>query len=111
VRWQTKLASRKACPELRNASIKRQISTPCWLRKFSNSRFLPRIPSAFQQARRRALHRSVLLGRAAIFGHKKIDVLQDSTRASYPCGKGRDGRKELTSQLHTCTEGKVIEEI
>jgi hypothetical protein len=111
VRWQTKLASRKVCSGLRNASLKRQISTPCWLRKCSNSSFLPRTPSAFQQARHRDLCRSVLLGRAAIFGHGKDDGLEDSSRASCPCGEGGDGGEEPTSQLDTCLEGKVIEEI
>jgi len=105
------LASWKACPGLRDVSLKRQILTPCWLRKCSNSSFLPCTPSEFQQARRRALHRSVLLGCAAIFGYKKNDGLQDSARASCSCGEGRDGCEEPTSQLHTCIEGKVIEEI
>ena len=64
----------------------------------------------FQQARHRALHQSVL-GCGAIFCYKKNDGLQDSARASFPCGEGRDGHEEPTSQLHTCMEGKVIEEI
>jgi hypothetical protein len=68
---------------------------------------LPAAHCAFQQARRRALHRS-LLRRAAIFGYKKNDCLQDSARASCPCAEGRDGREELTSQFHTCMERKVI---
>jgi len=59
----------------------------------------------------RALHRSVLLGRAAIFGYEENDGLQDSARASCPCGEGRDRREDPTSQLHTCVERKVIEEI
>jgi len=105
------LASRRACPGLRNVSFKGQITTPCWLRKCTNSSVLPGTPSAFQQARRRALHRSVLLGCAAIFGHKKNDDLQDSVRSSCPCGQGRDGREEPTSQLHTRMERKVVEEI
>jgi len=37
--------------------------------------FLPLIPSPFQQARRRALPRAVLLGRAAIFAHEENDGL------------------------------------
>jgi len=105
------LARRKACPGLRNVSLKRQISTPCWPRKCSSSSILPRTPSAFQQARRRALHHSVLLRRAAIFGYEEDDGLEDSARASCPCGEGRDGREEPTSQLHTSVERKVIEEI
>jgi len=32
-------------------------------------------------------------------------------RASCPCEEGRHGREEPTSQLHTCLERKVIEEI
>jgi len=94
-----------------NVSLKRQISILCLLSKCSSSSFLPRTPSAFQQARRRAFHCSVLLGRAAIFGYKKNGGLQDSTRTSCPCGEGRDGREGLVSQLHNCMEGKVIEEI
>ena len=70
-----------------------------------------RTPSAFQQARRRALHRSVLLGRGAIFGHEEDDGHQDIVRASCHCGEGRDGREESTSQLHTCVNGKVVVEI
>jgi len=31
--------------------------------------------------------------------------------ASYPCGEGIGGREEPTSQLHTCVETKVIDEI
>jgi hypothetical protein len=88
--------------------LKRQISTPCGLRKCSSSSFLPRTPSAFQQARRRALHRSVL-GRAAIFGHEETHGLQDSPQVGCPRGEGRDGREEPTGQLHTCLEGEAIE--
>jgi len=105
------LARRKPCPGLRNVLLKRLISTPCWLRKCSSSSFLPRTPSAFQEARRRALHRSVLLGRAAIFGNEEDDGLEDSAWSSCPCGEGRDGREEPTCQLHTFMERKVIEEI
>ena len=105
------MASRKAWPELRNVSLKRQISTICWLRNCSSSSFLPRTPSAFQQARRRALPRTVLVGRAAIFGHEENDGLQDNPREHCPFGEGLDGREEPTSQFHTCLEGKAIEEI
>jgi len=97
--------------QVKECLIKRQILTPCWLRKCSNSSFLPHIPSAFQQARCRALNRSVLLGRGAIFGDKKNDSLHDSVRASYPCGEGIYGREEPTIQLHTCMVGKLIDEI
>ena len=69
---------------------------------------LPATHSAFQQARRSALHRSVLR-RDAIFGYKKTDSLQDSAKASCPCGEGRDRREEPTNHLHTCMEGKEIE--
>jgi len=31
--------------------------------------------------------------------------------ASCPCVEGRDGRKEQTSEFHTCVERKVTEEI
>jgi len=97
----------KGLPGLGNLSCKRNISTLCWMRKCSNSSFLGRTPSAFQQARRLTLQRSVLLWRAAIFGYKKNDCLKDGARASCPCGDGRDGRKKPTTQLHTCTEEKV----
>jgi hypothetical protein len=53
--------------------------------KCSSSSFLPRTPSAFQQARRRALHRTLLLGRAAIFGHEENNGLQDGRAA--PVGR------------------------
>ena len=105
------MASWKAWPELRNVSIKRQISTPCWLSKCSSSSFLPRTQSAFQQARRRALPRTVLQRRPAIFGHEENDGLQDSPRSGCPCGERGFGREEPTIQLHTCLEGKAIEEI
>jgi hypothetical protein len=49
--------------------------------KMLQLRFLPRTPSVFQQARRRALHRTILLERAAIFGHEENNGLQDSPRA------------------------------
>jgi hypothetical protein len=49
--------------------------------KFSSFSFLLRIPSALQQARRWGLARSVLIERAAIFGHKENNGLQDSPRA------------------------------
>jgi len=54
---------------------------------------------------------TVLLGRAVIFGHEENDSIQDSPRAGCPCGDGGNGREEPTSQLHTCLEGKAIEEI
>jgi len=63
---------------------------PSWQRKCSNSSFLPRTPSAFQQAKHRALHRSFLLGCAVIFGYKTNDGLQYSGKASCPWGEGAD---------------------
>jgi len=105
------LASRKTSPGIRNFSLKRLISKPCWLKKYSISSSLPRTSSAFQQARRRALPRTLLLGRAAIYGHEENDGLQDSPRAGCHCGERGDGHEEPTSQLHTCLEGKAIEEI
>ena len=68
-------------------------------------------PSSFQQARCKASPRTVLLGRAAIFGHEENDGLQDSPRAGYTRGERGDVREEPTSQLHTCLEEKAIEEI
>jgi hypothetical protein len=85
----------------------RQISIPRWLYKCSNSSFLPSTPFAFQQSRRRVL--PVLLGRAAIFGHKDNDGFEDIPRADYPHGEGGDGGEESTSQFHTCLDGKLIE--
>ena len=52
--------------------------------KVLNSSFLPRTPSAFQQARRRALPGTVLLVRAAIFGHEENYGLQDSPLGAVP---------------------------
>ena len=83
--------------------------TPCWLSKCSSSRFLPRTSSAFQRTKRRALPRSVLLGRVAIFGHEQDNGFQGNPRAGCPCGEGGDGLEEPTSHLHTCLEGKVFE--
>ena len=74
------------------------------------SSFLPRTPSTFHQGRHRVFRRSVLLGFAAIFGLEKKNCLQDSPRASCPCGE-EDEREEPTSQLHICREGKVVEKI
>ena len=111
VRWQTYLARQKSCPGLRNVSLKRQISTPCWLRKCSSSSFLPRTPAAFHQARRTALHRSVLLGRAAILGREVDDDLEDRESTSCPFGEGSEGREEPTCQLHASVERKGIDEI
>ena len=71
---------------------------------------LPAAHSAFQQARRRALHRTVFLGRAAIFGHEENNGLQDSPQAGCPCGEG-EGREEPAVQLHTCWNVEVVEEI
>ena len=67
--------------------------------------------TTLRQARRRALPRTVLLGRAAIFGHEENDGIQDSPRAGSPCVEGGDEREEPTSHLHTCLAGKAIEEI
>jgi hypothetical protein len=66
---------------------------------------LPAAHFTFQQARRRALARFVLLGRAAIFCHKQDNGLWDSPWAGCPCRKGGDEREKLKSQLHTCMEG------
>ena len=56
------------------------------------------------------LARSVLLWRAAIFIHRENDSIQDSPRVGCPCWEG-DVCEKPTSQLHTCMEGKVTEEI
>jgi len=70
---------------------------------------VPCTPSTLEQARRRSLLRSVLLERAAIFGHEENDVLQDSPLAACPCGTGGNGREDPMSQLHTCWEVEAIE--
>jgi hypothetical protein len=105
------LASRKSSPGFKNVSLKRQISTPCCARKCSSSSFLPRTPSEFEHARRRALTRSVLLGRAAILVHEEDNGFQDSPRTGCPCGQEGDRCEEPTGQLLTCLEGEVVEEI
>jgi len=79
--------------------------------KCSSSSFLLHTPSAFQQARCRAFLRTVLLGRAAIYGHEENNGLPDSPRAGWCCGEGGDGREEPTSQFHACLEGEAIKEI
>ena len=68
-------------------------------------------PSTFQQARCRALHRTVLLGRVAIFRHEENDGLQERPRAGCPCVEGGDGREQPKGQLHTRLDGQLIEEI
>ena len=65
----------------------RQTSTPCSARKSSNSILLPRTPSAFQSASRRAFT-TLLLGRAAILSHKKTIFRTVRERAG---PEGRDG--------------------
>jgi len=54
------MASRLTWPGLRNVSFKRQMSTPCCLRKCSISSFLLRTPSAFQEGKCRFISHSVL---------------------------------------------------
>jgi len=44
-------------------------------------------------------------------GHKENNGLQDSPRTGCPSEKGGDGCEKPTSQIHTCMEGKMIEEI
>jgi hypothetical protein len=66
-----------------------------------------RVPACEAQG----FHCTVLLGRAAIFGHKENNGLQDSPRAGCPCGEGGDGLEKPASQLHTCLDGEAIEEI
>ena len=51
---------------------------------------------------------TVLLGRAAIFGHEENDGLQDSPRAGCPCGEEGDGLEKPTGQLHTRLDREVI---
>ena len=101
VRWQAKLASRKVCPGFRKVSLKIQISTSCWLRKCSSSSFLPRNPSAFQQARSSSLPHSFLLGRTAIFGHEKKTVFKTTSGRAAPVGREEmDVRSRQVSSTH-----------
>jgi len=81
------------------SQLRDNLSTPFWLRKCSISSFLPRTPSAFQQARRRALPRTVLLGLDAIFGQEENDGLQDSPRTGCPFWEGGERREELHTVL------------
>ena len=85
-----KLANLNVWPRSRNISLWKQISIQCWLRKCSRWNFLPRTSSALQQARRRALPRSVLLGCAAIFGHEQDNGLHENPR-----GPSTVGREEM----------------
>ena len=66
---------------------------------------LPAAQSVFiPQARRRCLHRSVIVC-AAIFGEEKDVGLQDTSLSVCLCGEGEDGCEESTSELHTNLEG------
>jgi hypothetical protein len=50
-------------------------------------------------------------GACCHIGPRKESRSSRQPRAGCPCGKGRDGRKEPTVQLHTCLEWEAIEEI
>jgi hypothetical protein len=63
------------------------MSTPCTLRNCSSSSFLPRTPSAFQQASRKSLP-GVVLGRAAMLSQEKSNGFEDGSRAIVPCWEG-----------------------
>jgi hypothetical protein len=52
--------------------------------KCSSSSFLPRTPSAFQQANRRAFGTFILLGRAGIFGYEEDNDFEDGPGAGRP---------------------------
>ena len=41
----------------------------------------------------------------------RMTIFRTARGRAAPVGEGRDGREEPTSQLHTCVERKVIEEI
>jgi hypothetical protein len=69
--------------------------------KCSCSGFLPRIPSEFQQVKRRAFATFVLLDHAAIFGYKEDNDFQDGPRASRHKREGECSCKELKSVFHT----------
>ena len=65
----------------------REISTTCWLRKCSSSSFLPRTPSAFQQARRRTLPRTVFLGVLPYSATKRMTVFKTARWRAVPVGR------------------------
>jgi hypothetical protein len=101
-----------AWPWLWNISLKRQISTPCWLRKCSSSSFLPGTPSMFQQAMRRGLAHSVLLGHETIFGHKGMIVYRRARERAAPVGSEEmDVKSRRVSSTHAwrwrCSRSEV----
>ena len=84
----------------RNVSLKRQISTSCWFRKCSRWSFLLRNPFAFQQARRRDLHCSVLLGVLPYSPTNIITVFRTDRGRSAPVGREMDVRSRRVSSTH-----------
>jgi hypothetical protein len=91
-------------------SIRRQISTPCWPRKWSSSNLLPWTPSAFQHASRRDPP-YVRLDRAAILGYEEDHGFQDSSNSGCSSGKAGEGCEKPAIQLHTRIIQEIIEEI
>jgi hypothetical protein len=63
------------------------VSTTCSLRNCSSYNFLPRTPSAFQHASRKALT-GVLFGRAVMLYQEKNNGFEDGSRAIVPCWEG-----------------------
>lgn len=71
----------------------------------SSSSYLPRTPSPFQHANRKAFAMFVLLGRVANFGCEGNNNFQDGWRASHPRWEGASCCEEPTPQLHTSVDG------
>jgi hypothetical protein len=103
-------ANFRALPDSRCFSFRRQISTSCSLRNSYSSKFLPRTPSAFQQASRKPFPPFVP-GCTAILSYEQNDGFEDSLRASFPC-KEEGGRGEKTvCQLYAGLGRKFLQEI
>jgi hypothetical protein len=91
-------------------SLRRHMSKPWSLRSCSNSNFLPRTPSAYQHASRRALP-GVPLGRAAMLSQEKNNGFEDGSRASVTYREGRGRGEQTACQLYAGRGGKVVEEV
>jgi len=72
------------------------------------SSFLPRKPSAFQQAICKDLVRVVHLGRAAILSYKMRNGFVDCPRLSWPRRKNGDGCENPASELQSCVNVDVV---
>jgi hypothetical protein len=86
----------------------REILIARWLTKCIRASSLPRTPPEMQQASCRFLFRSILLVRAAIFGHDQNGGTEKCPRPVCPCAEAGDGCEEPTSQFHTCLEWNFL---